>query len=247
MTWVRAVLLLIVIPLWTAVLSVFFLFATLVLKGKFSRKIQDQFILLWAKSSCWFSGVKVVVVGLEKIPSGSCLFLFNHVSFVDIFVMSAVLPSFRFGAKIELFSLPFFGAAMRSAGVLPITRENRQAVLEVYKEAVMRAKMGERFALAPEGTRQTEEGKLGPFKSGPFLFALDAQIPLVPVVIKGAGFVLPKGSFFVNLGAWRSTVCLEIQDPISTEGFSKEARNHLKAQAREAFLKALALFRRGDY
>ncbi len=232
-SYLRSLVLLLVIPLYTVIMSLLFILISFLPN---SRNFQNKVIRAWATGSCWLSGVNVQVSGVEEIPDGSCLFLFNHSSFADIFSMCAVIPDFRFGAKIELFSIPFFGKAMARAGVLPIVRENRGAVLKVYKDAVSRAQMGERFALSPEGTRQNDEKKLGSFKSGPFLFALDAQIPLVPVVIEGASLVLPKGKFLVNKINWNTTIKIKILEAISVKEYTYKNRNELKEYVRNIFI-----------
>jgi 1-acyl-sn-glycerol-3-phosphate acyltransferase len=188
-----------------------------------NKKWDDYIVQLWARFSCWMFGVKVKVRGAEHIPAGGCVFLFNHTSFFDIFTMQGALNGFRFGAKIELFKIPVFGLAMRRLGALPIARHNRDEVFKVYEAAQERIHRGERFALAPEGTRQEEE-KLGPFKAGPFVFAINAKAPLVPVVIRGAAQILPKGCWIPNLDAWTREVTIDVLKPVSTEGYDIKDR-----------------------
>lgn len=194
-----------------------------------SREIDDAIIRIWANGSCWMFGVSVRVQGLENVPAGGCLFLFNHTSFFDIFAMSAMLPSFRFGAKKELFLIPFLGPAMTRAGVLMIDRADRQEVFKVYEKSRERIARGERFALSPEGTRQATE-TLAPFKMGPFIFAISAKAPIVPVIIKNANAILPKNAWLPNWDAWHRTVEIQILPPISTDSESYEKRHELQAK-----------------
>lgn len=176
---------------------------------------------LWSRPVLWLSGIQVTERGHELWPDGQgCLVLFNHTSWMDIAVLSSHLPRIpRFGAKIELFKVPFFGRAMKRAGMLPIERHNRTKVLQIYKDAEQRAKNGECFALAPEGTRQAELS-LGKFKQGPFLFAIGAQMPIVPVVIAGARETMPKGSWLINTKSWRTPVVVQVLSPVQTKGMS---------------------------
>lgn len=192
-----------------------------------NRKIEDAIVVAWTKGTCKLFGVKVVVQGQENMPQNGCIYLFNHTSFFDIFAMNGYLNSFRFGAKIELFKIPIFGAGMKRAGILPIARDNREEVFRVYRAAEERIRRGERFALAPEGTRQPVE-KLGKFKSGPFVFAINAHAPLVPVVVKGALKVWPKGSIFPNTGKWTRTITLIVLPQVETAGFSVDQRPELQ-------------------
>jgi 1-acyl-sn-glycerol-3-phosphate acyltransferase len=196
------------------------------------RPIEDWILQNWAWTQLWVAGVDLIVRGAENIPREGCLFLFNHMSYADIYATFGGIPRpFRFGAKIELFSVPIFGWTMRNVGILPIVRNNREEVLKVYAAAVARVKTGECFALAPEGTRQTEP-VLAPFKLGPFIFAVNAQMPLVPVIIAGTHQVQPKGAWLMNVGASRRTVIVEILPPISTAGLQTDQVKALSERTR---------------
>lgn len=171
----------------------------------------------WAYPLLKFLGLEVEVRGLEKfkINAGSIL-IFNHSSHLDIPIIFAMSPkSIFFGAKIELFKIPFFGAAMRAVGALPIDRRQRSQVLKVYEAAMPRLKKGETFALAPEGTRQSE-ARIGSFKRGPFDFACQAEALLQPLVISGALRVLPNHTILANTRSWKSKVIVEFLSPIVT-------------------------------
>lgn len=192
------------------------------------RRIDDAMISLWGRISCRLFGVRVHVKGLENIPlNKGCLFLFNHTSFFDIFSMIGFLPGVRFGAKIELFKIPLFGYAMRRVGVLPIDRANREEVFKVYESAKQRLINGERFALAPEGTRQETEA-LGEFKSGPFIFAISAQALIVPVVIRGASAILPKHSLLPNAQVWTRDIHIQVLPPVDATQFSIDNKDVLQ-------------------
>jgi 1-acyl-sn-glycerol-3-phosphate acyltransferase len=227
LSYPRSYLMILLFPFWTTGASVAAIIANILFNN---RKIEDQIVYIWCKGVCKMFGVKVEVRGAENIPPGGFVYIFNHTSFFDIFAMSGYLGSFRFGAKIELFKIPFFGPAMRRAGILPIARSRRDEVFKVYREAEARIKAGERFALAPEGTRQKEE-ILAPFKSGPFVFAINAHAPLVPVVVKGAAAAWPKYAWVPNLGKWSRTITLTVLPPISSEGYSIDDRPLLQEKA----------------
>ncbi len=211
-------------------------FYTIAVNIIFNRRDFDDFSLKWwGVISCKMFGVQVKVMGLENIPPGGGVYLFNHTSFFDIFAMVGYLPSVRFGAKIELFKIPVFGWAMRRVGILPIARRNREEVFKTYKEAEARLQAGEHIALAPEGTRQAEE-KLGQFKAGPFVFAIRAQVPIIPIVIKKASHILPKHSYFPNLGTWSRQIQIWILPAIETRNISVEERPILQSKVLEAML-----------
>lgn len=204
-----------------------------------NRKIDNWIIKFWAASTCRMFGVRVTVNGETHIPKkAGCIYVFNHTSYFDIWAMSGYLPPFRFGSKIELFSIPIFGWAIRRVGVLPIDRERKESVLKVYAEAKERIIKGDRFALAPEGTRQNTE-KLGPFKSGPFVLALQCSAPIVPIIIRNASRVMPKNQFFPNWNRWTDDIILDVLEPIETKQLNLEAKKELMDRVHNTMEKAL--------
>lgn len=198
------------------------------------RPLQDKLVQTWAKISLWAFGVEIEVDGLDNLPAGGYLGLFNHTSNFDILAIQALIPRIRFGAKVELFRIPIFGLAMRAAKALPIARSQRDEVMKVYEQAAQRMIQGEAFILAPEGTRQREE-KLGSFKAGPFLFAVKAQTPIVPIAIRGASRIQPKGAILPNSERFKSKIIVKIGKPIATEGLNVDSKRELQRVTFQAF------------
>ncbi|MEZ0392826.1 MAG: lysophospholipid acyltransferase family protein [Pseudobdellovibrionaceae bacterium] len=198
-----------------------------------NRDFESWIMGAWGKLGLQVFGVRLEVKGLENIPEGAGLFVFNHASFFDIFAMLAAYRHFRFGAKIELFKIPIFGKAMRVFGILPIARSKKEEVFRVYQEAQERAKRGEKFALSPEGKRNHRESLL-PFKAGPFVFAINAGMPVVPVVIRGAHAVMGKGKYLPNWDRWSRKVFVEYLPAISSSGYSIDQRGDLQEKAYQA-------------
>jgi 1-acyl-sn-glycerol-3-phosphate acyltransferase len=222
---IRSVLASIFFLIWTFVLSLIGFIVNIL----FNKKSIDDFVIgTWAKGTCWLFNVKVVVQNLENIPKSGCLFLFNHSSFFDIFALAGSFPFLRFGAKSELFSIPMFGLAMKRTGTLPIARGRREETFKVYEEAKTRFLAGERFALSPEGGRFFGP-TLSAFKAGPFIFAMSASVPVVPVIIEGAYETLPKDRWFANFNSWSSQIKLTVLPPIDTAPFSMENRQELQS------------------
>ncbi len=230
---VRSVLMGILYPMLLLLYCAWILLATLFIH---SVEFKKGIVYSWGRVTCWMFGVRVIVHGRENIPSGPCLYLFNHTSFFDIFALTIILPRVYFGAKIELFNIPLFGRVIRQFGMLPIMRENRAEAIRVLKAAEIRFKQGDQFALAPEGGRRAEE-KLGPFKSGPFIFAISAQVPIVPVIIKNAAQILPRKHFFPNFGVWTRDLHLFFEKAIPTAGLNVDERRVVQEKVREVMLK----------
>ncbi len=219
--------------LHTFVMSFVVLFVAGVIR---SRKVIDWVIIyMWSLPLVRLAGVKVDVRGAETVgqQKKGFLILFNHSSLVDIPVLYAYFPrSFRFGAKIELFRIPLFGKAMELCGVLPIDRRNRNKVMKVYESAIARVENGEAFALAPEGTRQ-KMAELGKFKRGPFEFAINAQMDIVPVILAGAYDTLPKDGFLLGAGRWRNNIIMQILPRVPTAGIAIEQVESLVEKVRD--------------
>lgn len=206
-----------------------------------SPRVARWHLKWWGRIACFLFGARVVVHGFENWPFRSgAVVLFNHTSFFDVFAMTGYLPDMRFGAKQELFRIPIFGSAMRRVGILPIDRARREKVFQIYEKSAERLRGGQKIGLAPEGTRTQTPNSLGPFKAGPFVFALQAHVPLVPVVITGAYDIMPKGAWLPN--AWRSgsELHLEILPMVSWDQQTHADRTELQNQVRDAMQAALA-------
>ena len=185
--------------------------------------------VLWCKSFFSLAGIKAQLEGLENIPKDSHLVLFNHTSILDILLIVMCLPvTVRFVSKRELSKIPIFGSILRAEETILIDRSNRSKTISTYHQVAKEAQS--RFfsiAIAPEGTRQREE-KLGDFKSGPFLLALEAQMPIVPVVISGALETLPPKSLRINCGKWKRKVFIKILPSVDISSYPPRSHQKLK-------------------
>ena len=183
----------------------------------------------WGRQILRLTGVPLQVTGLERLPADTpCVFASNHTSFVDIWALLAVLPgSVRFVAKRELLSIPFFGRALRSSGQIPINRRNLRDAFAAYDEAATAIGSGISAIVFVEGTR-SRDGTLAEFKKGPFVLAIRAGAPVVPVYVEGAHRALPPGSWRVH----RVPVHVRVGPPVPTAGLSYEDREGLVAAAR---------------
>ena len=193
--------------------------------------VYDRSAKGWARNALWAAGIPYRVVGLEGVPLGRPLVIAsNHQSWFDIFLLAAVLPgSLRFVAKKELSRMPLLGRAMRSAGHVFIDRQNRQAAFGAYDEAAEAIRAGISAVVFPEGTR-SRTGELQAFKKGPFVLAIAARVPLVPVYCAGTFTLLPKGGWRIR----SHPVALMFGRPIDTTGMAYESREQLMEQTRRA-------------
>jgi 1-acyl-sn-glycerol-3-phosphate acyltransferase len=177
----------------------------------------------WARSMVVVAGVKIVVHHPEHMLRGrGAVYASNHVSWFDVFAIASVLPRYTFIAKSELRKLPLFGWGAESAGVVFLTRDNRKSAFESYKSAAQEVAAGKNVIVYPEGTRGRDYA-LRPFKKGPFVLAIAAQAPVVPVLVYGAREVMPKGSFRIR----PATVHVHFLEAVETAGLDYEHRHDL--------------------
>jgi 1-acyl-sn-glycerol-3-phosphate acyltransferase len=224
--WWRTVFYLIpAVTLYTIVLGTISLFSTLFDRtGNFAHGCART----WARWILRTTGVHVSVSGLEHLqPGRSYVFAANHQSIYDIpIVFSSIPAQLRIVAKESLGRIPFMGWHLHRAGHLLVDRRNPGPDI-VQK---MRRLVGESSSLIvfPEGTRSVD-GTVKRFKKGPFMVAIDAGLPVVPVSITGSRHVMTKGRLMVCPGHVRLTV----HEPIPTEGVTREALLQFAGRVRD--------------
>ena len=197
--------------------------------------VQQWCMRTWARSLCVASGVKVVLHGAEHVSNGvGTVYASNHVSWYDIFAIASVLPRYTFVAKDELRRIPIFGWGAEGAGVVFLSRENRKSAFAAYETVAAKIAQGLNVVVCPEGTRGSDYS-LRPFKKGPFVLAIAAGAPVVPVIVYGAREVMPKGSFRVHAG----TVHVHLLQPVPTTGYDYEHRHELMRVVWERMADAL--------
>jgi 1-acyl-sn-glycerol-3-phosphate acyltransferase len=175
----------------------------------------------WSRLGLWLSGASVEVVRpIPALPRGPVVFASNHESVLDIWVLFATLPrGFRFIAKQELFRLPVFGWYLSLGGHIPVDRSNRARSIESLRRAGAAVRGGTSLVVFPEGTR-SRDGRVHPFKKGPFAVAKEAGVPVIPIAISGSGAVTPSKVIAVHPGAIR----VAAGDPVDPGAFpDKEA------------------------
>lgn len=147
------------------------------------------------------AGVRVKTVGLEQLdPARTYIFMSNHISNIDPPLLLPLIPGrTSVMAKQELFSYPILGKAMRMASLVPVDRGNRDAGIAAVHAAEEVVKQGIHMTIYVEGHRSFD-GKLIPFKKGPFYLAEQCGVPVVPITIVGTHYVMPKRRFSIKPG-----------------------------------------------
>lgn len=162
----------------------------------------------------------------------NCVYVANHHSWMDILAVLDVLPGrVRFVAKAGLGQVPLFGRALKVSGHVLIDRADRSNALAGYDQAAQAIRLGVSPIVFAEGTR-SRTGRLQPFKKGPFVLAIAAQVPVVPVFIEGTDLILGPGAFEPKPGK----IIVHIGRPIPTTGLTYDDRDQLAAAARASIL-----------
>ena len=162
------------------------------------------------------TGVRVETVGLDQLDAaGTYIFMSNHVSNLDPPILIPLIPRrTSVMVKKELFSYPILGRAMRMGSLVPVDRGNRDAGIEAVKAAKEVIGQGLNMTIYVEGKRSFD-GKLLPFKKGPFYLAMECGVPVVPVTIAGTHYAMPKKRFAIRSG----TVRVIFHEPIAPKDF----------------------------
>jgi 1-acyl-sn-glycerol-3-phosphate acyltransferase len=184
------------------------------------------------------AGIKTRVAGRNNIPANQAVvFCATHQSNVDPPILfNALHPQLHILFKAELKKLPLLGKAFQVGGFVPIERANRERSMAAIEQAAQSLREGNSFLTFPEGTR-SPTGALLPFKRGPFLMALKAQVPIVPVAVQGGTASMRKGSRLVR----PTTVSVRIGEPIDTKGLTVSDREELVNRVRSRVEELLAL------
>jgi 1-acyl-sn-glycerol-3-phosphate acyltransferase len=186
-----------------------------------------------ARTSLSLTGIKVNASGMENIPHGNAVILFNHTSYMDAVIIAAVLPGEpAFVAKKEFEANFFTRTLMRRVGVAFVERFDAAASLADAETVTSMAKEGRLFVFFPEGTFTRRAGLLG-FYMGAFKVAAEANLPVVPGVLRGVRTLLRGDQWFPR----HTAIDVVIEPPIQPTGTDFTAMLSLRDAARVAMLK----------
>lgn len=180
------------------------------------------------------AGVRVHMIGLEHLdPRRTYIFMSNHASNIDPPLLIPRIPGrTSVMVKQELFKVPILGKAMRMGSLVPVDRGNRDAGIAAVRDAAEVMKGGIHMTIYVEGHR-SYDGKLLPFKKGPFYLAEECKLPILPVTISGTHYVMPKGRFGMKPGV----VTITFHQAIEPADFG--TREELMEKVRAAIESAL--------
>jgi 1-acyl-sn-glycerol-3-phosphate acyltransferase len=185
---------------------------------------------VWAPTALRLGGVKLKVHAPSSLPDGPAIYVSNHESALDVWALFRAIPrNLRFLAKRELFQIPIFGWYLRMARFVEVDRRDRARAIQALRKAGEIVRGGIPLVVFPEGTR-SPDGRVQPFKKGPFVVAMEARVPVVPVAISGASDLNPKGRLEVRSG----TIQVALGEPVHPDGFAD--KNELLREVRRRII-----------
>jgi 1-acyl-sn-glycerol-3-phosphate acyltransferase len=178
-------------------------------------------------------GVKVVVHAQQPLPTGQCIYTFNHTSTLDIFVLLALgLPRTRYFMKRASWAMPPFGLAAWMVGTFftPPQRLPTQRVRLFQAATAKLRSTGDSVLLSPEGTRITT-GQIGPFNKGTFHLATELRAPIVPLFIQ----IPPESNPGKGLSSNPCTVHVHVLPAVPTSDWRLEDLEQNKTLVRQRY------------
>ncbi len=206
-----------------------------VIFGGRRNKVQHWVERCWAGGVLWIAGIKVEIRGAEHLPKGGCVLTPNHRSNADILaIMGYAATPARFIAKAKLKWVFFISLGMWATGHIFVKRGRWKSSGKALGTAARECRKGAWLLLFPEGTRVEGDASI-PWKTGAFRVAIDAQVPVVPVVIRHARRLWPTEELVPRSG----TITVEFLEPVETTGMEPKAYGPLRNRVRDAVIEEL--------
>jgi putative phosphoserine phosphatase / 1-acylglycerol-3-phosphate O-acyltransferase len=182
------------------------------------------------------AGIQLTIKGEEQLWSHRpAVFILNHQSNADLLIAIKLIKKDARGvAKKELQKMPVIGQILEAAGTIFLDRTDKEKSINALKPAIESLKNGTSIVIFPEGTRSYDY-TLGKFKKGAFHLAMEAGVPIVPIVLKNAHDVMPRGKNVFN----PTLVEVIVLEPVMTHEWTKENLDENINQIRSRFLKEL--------
>ena len=179
------------------------------------------------KGILFFSGTKTTVIGFENIPKDKpVLFVGNHKSFYDVVISYSMMPNLTgFVAKKEIEKVPLLRTWMRFVYCLFLDRDNLKEGLKTILQGIEYIKRGISIVIFPEGTRNTFEDGMLPFKEGSLKFAEKSGCLIIPMVQNNTGECLEKHMPWIR----KTHTVIEFCEPVDIKLLDNEDKKHVAA------------------
>jgi 1-acyl-sn-glycerol-3-phosphate acyltransferase len=185
-----------------------------------------------ARAALAVVGVPVAVSGLDRVPRGNAMLVFNHSSYMDALVLTAVLRGEPlYVAKKELAGQIFAGPLLRRLGTLFVERYDIVGSLADTEDVIAAARQGRNIVYFPEGTFTRRPGLSG-FYLGAFKVASEASLPVLPGIIRGTRSMLRSDQWFPR---W-APLSIQIEDAVKPSGTGFASLVQLRDAVRKVIL-----------
>lgn len=162
---------------------------------------------------------KIDVEGREKAVRGTTyVIISNHQSILDILLLNCLRYKFKWISKIENIKVPVLGWYLSMADYITVNRGNEESKAEMLEKSYRCLKRGTSIMIFPEGTRSPDK-EIGFFKRGAFQLAIQADVPILPVLIDGTGGILPKHGLIFGGGY---QIRIRVLDPVQPASFDND-------------------------
>lgn len=193
------------------------------------------FLRLWSRLFSILNFIPYEIHGHEHIKNKSYIYVSNHTSFLDIPGLCLALPGqFRPLAKKELLKIPIFGWIARSAAII-VDRSSHDSRVKSIERLTDLISKGISILIFAEGTQNRTKEILQPFKDGAFRIALETRQPILPIMIFGAGKLMPPGKFKILPGR----IVIKIGAEIPVDDYTAKDTQQLKERVFQT-MKAMA-------
>jgi 1-acyl-sn-glycerol-3-phosphate acyltransferase len=222
--------------LWLVISCVFGIVGCLVRWGDVN--LNHYFARVFSWGVLRISGVRTEIEGTEHLLAHQpCIYVANHQSGMDMATFGKIYPKRTVVVgKKELLYIPFFGLFFKAAGNIVINREKRVSAISGLAAAVEQIKARRvSIWIFPEGTRNVSSDPMMPFKRGAFYMAIEAQVPIVPIVSSSLDQLVNWRAKIMRCG----TVTVRVLPPISTQGLTSADVGRLSEQTRARMIEAL--------
>lgn len=181
-------------------------------------------LVLQSMMICQLIPAKIIICGREKAVWGTTyVIISNHRSIIDILVINCLRYRFRWISKIENMKVPLLGWYLKMTGYITVDRNDDESKAEMLSKSLDCLKNGTSIMIFPEGTRSPNH-ETGFFKRGAFQLAIDANVPVLPVLINGTGDILPKNGFIFR---GKHTITVQVLDPVPPSSFGTSVAEEL--------------------
>ena len=199
-----------------------------------TQRARYRFAHIAARTLVRALGIPLTVEGIERLPADTpAVIVVNHASYIDAIVLVAILPStVHFAAKREFARMPLFGFVLRRLGTHFVERVDPVRGVEDTRELTAAAGRGETVVFFPEGTFSRAPG-LAAFRLGAFVVSAEANVPIIPIVLRGTRSVLREHRWLPA----RYPVVISVQPSIAPSGRDWSAAIRLRDQVREVMLR----------